>query len=195
MNLVEQFFAEIDSKWPTSDTKQQLRIIGSGALMLQTTYQRGTNDGDIFETQLPAEAKDRLLELAGRGTVIHAKRSMYVDIVANGIPFLPRPATWHAVPKLSSLLSRLEILALDVIDVVVCKLKPFRPRDIGDIAAMIDRGLVRHELLVERFKSAADEFAYGAYAQAIPTYLKNLNQVERDLFGVAESEIELPSWI
>lgn len=58
MNLVEQFFAEIDSKWPTSDTKQQLRIIGSGALMLQTTYQRGTNDGDIFETQLLASTPD-----------------------------------------------------------------------------------------------------------------------------------------
>jgi hypothetical protein len=60
---------------------------------------------------------------------------------------------------------------------------------------MIDLGLVEHERLIERFKSAADEFAYTAYASDIPSYVRNLNKVERDLLSVPESDIELPSWI
>ena len=50
MGLVEDFFLDIDSQWPASDAKLPLRIIGAGALMLQTDYERVTNDGDVFET-------------------------------------------------------------------------------------------------------------------------------------------------
>jgi hypothetical protein len=196
MNSVEEFFSAIDTEWPASDNKQQLHIIGCGALMLQTSYERGTNDSDVFETaELSSDTKERLLAIAGRGTPIHSKQKMYVDLVANGIPLLPRPPTWHAIENLNAQLARLEIRALDVVDVVVSKLKPFRARDLSDIAAMIELGLVQHARLIERFKSAVDEFAYTAYATDIPAFVRNLNQVERDLLDVAESEIELPGWI
>ena len=87
------------------------------------------------------------------------------------------------------------MLALDVVDVVVSKLKPFRPNDKADIDAMIDRELIHHARLVDRFRSAADDWAYGAHADRLHTYVKNLNEVERDMLGVDETEIELPSWI
>ncbi len=196
MNSIEEFWVEVDARWSPADGKQPIRIIGSGALMLQTTYERGTNDSDVFQTtDLSQPIKDQLLAIAGIGTELHTRRKMYVDIVANGIPFLPRPQTWHAVDHLNGHLSRLDVFALDVLDVVVSKLKPFRARDLSDIAAMIDLGLVRHSDLLERFTSAVDEFAYGAYASDIPTYVRNLHQVERDLLDVPESEIDLPSWI
>ena len=58
--------------------------------MLQTDYERGTKDSDVFDTvDLAAETKAQLLRVAGRDSELAKRRLMYVDIVANGIPFLP----------------------------------------------------------------------------------------------------------
>lgn len=164
--------------------------------MLQTNYERGTKDSDVFDTiDLAAETKAHLLRIAGVNTELAKRRLMYVDIVANGIPFLPHAPLWHPIDEVNRTLTRFEILALDVVDVIVTKLKPFRPNDKADIDAMIERDLVAHELLVERFRSAADDWAHGAFADQLPRYIKNLNEVERDMLDVDETEIELPSWI
>ena len=197
MQLVRDFFREIDQKWShRTSSKVRLHVIGSGALMLQTNYQRGTKDSDIFDTiGLAAEIKQRLLQLAGANTELAKRRRMYIDIVANGIPFLPHPPTWHAIDALNRELAHLEIFALDVIDVVVAKLKPFRANDKADIDEMITRGFVPREHLLARFRSAADEWAYCAFADHLPKYVQNLNEVERDMIGAAETEIELPPWI
>jgi len=74
-------------------------------------------------------------------------------------------------------------------------LKPFRPNDKADIDAMIKRDLVPHARLVERFRTAADGWAGGGLGDRLPQYIKSLNEVERDMLGVDETEIELPSWI
>jgi hypothetical protein len=43
--LIERFFSELDAawRWPAHE-KLRLRIIGSAALMLQSSYVRGTKD-------------------------------------------------------------------------------------------------------------------------------------------------------
>ena len=92
-------------------------------------------------------------------------------------------------------LEKLELFVLDVVDVVVSKLKPFRANDQSDIDAMIKRGLVPHESLLERFRAAVDEFSGDARASDLPQYIKHLHRVERDMLGVDETEIDLPSWI
>jgi len=81
------------------------------------------------------------------------------------------------------------------VDVVVSKLTRFSPNDQSDVDAMIERGLVPHERLIERFRSALDEFSGDARAEDLPKYLANLHRVERDMIGITDSEIELPSWI
>ena len=63
--------------------------------------------------------------------------------------------------------------------------EPLRPRIIGSAALM----------LLERFRSAVNSFAMDARAPDLPKYLLNLNRVERDLMGAAETEIDLPEWI
>ena len=164
--------------------------------MLQTSYDRGTKDSDVFDTvDLAAATKEHLLRLAGAETELAKRRRMYIEIVANGIPFLPHGPLWHPIDEVNGALDRLEVLALDVVDVVVAKLKPFRANDKADIDAMIKRELVPHDRLVERFRSAADDWAYGAFADQLHRYVKNLNEVERDMLGVDETEIELPSWV
>jgi hypothetical protein len=190
---LEDFFGEIDSQWPERPARKiQLSIIGCGALMLQVNYERGTKDSDVFETtSLTREIQRDLLVLAGKDTPLHIRRKMYIDIVANGVPFLPRPALWRPIEEVNRSLANFEIHALDVVDVVVSKLKRFSANDISDIDEMIQRDLVPHERLVERFRSAYDEFTYDARAADLPKIVERLHQVERDMIGADETEFDL----
>src|SRR5688572_7815947 len=168
MLSIEQFFADLDAAWTPPPDRLRLPIIGSIALMLQTSYERGTNDGDVLETAaLDIDIKARLLALAGPGTDIHRRNRLYLDIVLNGIPFLPQQPEWQPASALDHLV-HFEVVVLDATDVVVSKLKRFIARDVEDLGAMIDRDVVSHRLLVERFRSAVDAWSMDARADDLP---------------------------
>jgi hypothetical protein len=194
---LEAFFQEIDRAWPDQRAgKNQLRLLGSTALMLQTDYARGTKDGDVLDTvTLTVETKDRLLALAGVGSRLHARHQIYIDIINNGLPFLPQRPLWHPLAELNASLRMFEIEVLDVVDVVVSKMKRFNANDQSDVQAMIDRDLVPPARLVSRFRAAVDLFSGDARAEDLPRYVRSLHRVERDMLGVPETEIELPDWI
>jgi hypothetical protein len=107
VSVVSDFFADIDRRWVrTGSAKIPLLVLGSAALLLRTDYERGTKDSDVLETaRLTADTKSRLLALAGEGTTLHTRHRLYIDIVANGLPFLPHvplytrsiPSTAHSV--------------------------------------------------------------------------------------------------
>ncbi len=151
--------------------------------MLQADYGRGTKDSDVLETlELTSDVQAHLLEVAGADTELHKRHRLYIDIVRNGLPFLPHAPEWHAAAELND---RLHRLRLDVLDVT----------DVSDVGAMVERGLVLHERLVTRFRAAVECFQDDARAEDLPKFVENLHRVERDLFGVAESAIDLPEWI
>jgi len=199
VQVIRDFFVEIDQLWSQQEAhgrKARLSIIGCGALMLQASYQRGTKDSDVFETtDLTDDVKRRLIAIAGAGTELHRRRNLYIDIVANGVPFLPHVPIWHPALEISKALEHLELVVLDVVDVVVSKLKRFNSNDQSDIDAMIERELVPHERLIDRFRAAVDAFIGDARAENLPKYVANLHRVERDMLLVSETEIDLPSWI
>lgn len=193
MPAFDAFFCDLDAAWGSRSLR--LQLIGAAALMLQTDYQRGTKDADVLETSSLATAdKERLLQLAGPKTDLSARHRTYIDVVGNGIPFLPHGPRFVASDVLNGKLRALRVELLDVIDVVVSKFKRFHANDQSDIAAMIERGLVPHHRLVERFRSAVDAFSMDARATELPTYVARLHRVERDTFGVPSSIIELPDW-
>jgi hypothetical protein len=196
---LEQFFAEVDSRWPVPSSpppRLPLRVIGCGALMLQVDYDRGTKDGDVLETEcLHGQVRQQLIALAGAQSEVHRRRGFYLDVVPPALPFLPQAPLWRAMDDLNRGLRHFDIYALDVVDVVVSKLKRFHANDRSDISAMIDRGLVRHARLLERFRSAVDAYLMDARAAHLRSYLDHLHEVERDDFGADESEIDLPDWI
>jgi hypothetical protein len=117
---------------------------------------------------------------------------MYLEIVASGLPFLPQSPTWHDVAELNAELRHFSIAALDVVDVVVSKLKRFNANDVSDIAAMVERDLVPHDSLILRFRSAVESYSMDSRADDLPSYVATLNRIERDLFGLPPTEIELP---
>ena len=173
MPIIDDLFREIDARWGAPPTARiRLRIIGSSALMLQTGYERGTKDSDVLETaEITADVKTRMLDLAGKGSTLHAKHRLFIDFVSRGTPFLPQTATYHLQAGLNAELRHFEIEVLDVVDVVVAKLKRFHAADRGDIEAMVERDLVPHAELVSRFRAAVNEFACDARAEELPRYV------------------------
>jgi hypothetical protein len=196
VRAVDAFFEDLDGLWlPRPAEKIRLAIIGSAALMLQVDYQRGTKDSDILETAALTDAiRDRLLALAGNGTPLHMRHRVYLDIVARGLPFLRQQPRWHSVEGLNKSLDSFELFALDVVDVVVSKLKRFNANDRSDIEAMVDEGAVPHAELIVCFREGVDFYTMDARAADLPRYVKNLHTIERDLFDIEPTEIELPSW-
>jgi hypothetical protein len=109
---------------------------------------------------------------------------------------LPAQPRYVPLPDLTAKLTHFEVEALSIPDVVISKLKPFRPTDIADINAMIVRDRITHEQFQRLFLSAIDRFADGAQGAAkLPKIVENFNQIERDYFGADETEIELPPWV
>ena len=197
MTLVRDFFEDLDGRWgAATGAKIPLRIIGSSSLMLQTGYERGTKDSDVLETRaITAAVKARLLALGGEGTDLHRRHRLYVEVVGNGIPFLPRRALYHPETELNARLRNFDLEVLDVVDVVVSKLKRFHANDRDDVEAMVDRELVPHERLVARLRDAVDVFLGDARADGLPRYWSNLNIVERDFLRVPETDVDLPECI
>lgn len=192
---IGELLRELDARWSSpSDPRKPLRIFGSTALMLQTAYHRGTTDSDVLESAtLDGATKAELLRLAGVGTELARRHGVHLQIVNEAIPFLPQPPRWHPVVELATL-HHFEVTVLDVVDVVVSKLKRFEPKDRDDILAMVDHGL-DHRALVERFEAAVDWCLGDARAADLPRYVEHLHVVEREYFGRTPTEIVLPSWI
>jgi hypothetical protein len=163
--------------------------------MLQANYTRITKDSDVLEADpLTPAVCDRLLAIAGQNTQMHVRHKLYLDMVRPGLPFLPPSPKWHELPDLGHL-EHFHILVLDVVDVVVSKFGRFSTNDQFDIDAMIDLGLVPHDLLIDRFRSAVDAFAMDARANKLTKYISYLHRIERDSFNVDPTTIELPAGV
>ena len=198
MTPPEALLLDLDKRWQSQgEPRIRIRILGSMSLMLQTDYERGTKDGDIlYAPPVEGLVKDRLLALGGQGTVLAKRHRVYIDVVTSGILMLPAQPQYIPIPGLTARLTNFEVEALSIPDVVITKLKPFRPADIEDINAMILRRHITHDQFLGLFQSAVDRFADSATGAAkLPQIVQNFNQIERDSFGVEETEIELPPWV
>jgi len=198
MTPPEALLLDLDKLW--KDERKpwiRIRIIGSMSLMLQTDYERGTKDGDILYADPVDElVKAQLLALGGVGSVLAKRHSVYIDVVNRAVLMLPAQPQYVPLPDLTAKLAHFEVEALSIPDVVISKLKPFRPTDIADINAMIVRERITHKQCQSLFLSAIDRFADGAEGAAkLLKIVENFNQIERDYFGVEETEIDLPPWV
>ena len=163
---------------------------------MQTNYNRGTKDADILETEeISPEIENILLKIAGPKTLLYKKYRVYLQFIKKAFPFLPIKANYNDIKYLNDNLEYFRVRALDVVDVVVSKLKTFRPQDVDDIRAMIERGLVPTDKLIQRFEAAVDRWIMDSRAEDLPKYIQNLHTVQRDLLLVEETIIDLPIWI
>ena len=103
MDPVEALFRAIDRELSsTTLPRVELRIVGSTALLLQTTYRRGTKDSDVVETfDFDPEVRDTLVGLAGPGTRLSVQHGIHLEFVGEAILFLPEEPAWKHAWSLS----------------------------------------------------------------------------------------------
>jgi hypothetical protein len=196
MSQIEAFLRDLDGSWKLPRAAPlTLRVLGSTALLLRTTYQRGTKDSDVLETrEITPEVSAELVRFGGKGTALHRRHGMYLEILRAAFPFLPEDPIWHSV-DFTPPLTRFRVEALDVTDVCVAKLARFHGTDRDDIKAMADDDRLEPAQLVERFKSAAERWRYDARVDDLPGILENLRTVQRDMLYDTESELDLLPWL
>lgn len=195
--MIEDFLKNVDALWkPMGFEPIPLEIIGSTALLLQTDYVRATKDTDILEIgDLPQILWETLKEMAGKNSTLAKRHRLYIDLVKTGIPFLPPKRLLTPLKELNEALKHFKVSALHPVDVVVSKLKTFRPSDLEDIKAMIDRSLVPPAQLVERFKLAKEQWLMGSRDFELKKYVENLHAIQRDYLFVEETPCDLPEWL
>lgn len=196
--MLEDFFLELDERWkPVGIEPIRLPIIGCSALLLQINdFYRGTKDSDVLELgEISQTISKLLLKLAGPNTTIAKRRKCYLDMVQPAVPFLPPRALFHPLHSLTKHLKNFQVEALDIADVVVSKLKPFRAGDLDDINELVRLNLVSPRTLVERFSLAKESWLMDSRASHLPKLIENLNTILRDAFGVQEVTFALPHWI
>lgn len=195
-NPIEQFFLDLDARWGKAEPKLALKVLGSGALMLQANYLRGTKDSDVLGVEpVRGAIQEKLQNLAGKGSHLHDLHHFYLDVVPPGLPFLPHPPRFVPLDSLNAQLSSFQISVLDPVDVVVSKLKRFNGSDRDDIRAMVALDLVDHEFMIDRFRSAVDRFGMDARADDLPIIVRHLHSIERECFATSPTQIELPPWV
>jgi len=186
--MFEDFLDDLDDKWTEmSGSHLELKVLGSTALFLQTGYERGTKDSDIIKThQMSKELCDLLDELAGKGSPLHQKHRVYLDIVGPNVPMLPREPIWQ--PYTGVRLRNFRVSVLDIADVLVSKLKRFHGDDQDDIQAMIDNKALTHEHMLERFFLVIDRYRHDGQSRHLPKMAQRFNDIERDGFLVDETD-------
>lgn len=184
--MIDEFFQEIDRKWaPLGMEPIELRIIGSTALFLQSTYKRGTKDSDILElSDAPKNISSALQKLAGKETRLAKQHALYLDIVMEALPLLPPKPIYHD-HKLQ--LKNFKLKLLDITDVIVSKIKRFNPHDIEDINEICKLKLINQNKLLERFKLAIDAWKIDARQECFDNYIENFHVVQRDYLLVKET--------
>jgi uncharacterized nucleotidyltransferase DUF6036 len=193
--MIEPFLLDLDKDWRAlGDEPIVLSVIGSTALFLQTDYERGTKDTDFLEIEeISKENSGALLKLGGEDSPLHKKHRLFIQIIKRPIPFLPPHPTFIDLNSLR--LNNFRIRVLDVVDVVVSKLKPFRTKDLDDIREMVKRQLIDPDKLVDRFILTKERWLLDGRAGELKTYVENLHEVQREFLRVPETPIDLPDWL
>ncbi len=196
MTPFEIFLQDLDRLYiaqrPAEAPKVRLRILGSMALMIQADYIRGTKDGDVLESApIHRGIKSELLALGGKGTGLANRHGIYLDIVPSGILFMPSAVTYRPLLEFSSALSCFEVEVMDITDACVTKLKRFNGNDQADLAAMVQFQKLDHDHFLDRFLSAIDHCRGQAFADDYPKFVEHFHQVERDIFLVPETPVDL----
>ena len=191
---LEQFLRALDAEVRFEHVRPSLDLIGAAAIEVTVGHPRGTKDCDVLEAwgREADVVRGELERSAGKGTPLARRMDLYVDVVANGFPLLPRPPEW--IPVLQ--LQRFDVRALAPADVAVSKLKRFAPRDREDIDALVEHGHITHERFVQRFLLALEWLVLETDVEEFRKIRARFHEVESEIFAVRTlTVIEVPTWL
>ena len=126
----------------------EVHCLGGFALSVLADLPRPTGDVDFIEVR-PGSACRELLEIAGHGTALAAKHSLHFQRVS--IAEYPAEYETRLLDITPGSLRKLKMMALEVHDVVLAKLSRNSPRDRFDVEFLAGKGLIRPDVLEQRF--------------------------------------------
>jgi hypothetical protein len=130
-----------------------------GGFVVSQHYEFGreTVDLDVLAV-IPRELVERVVQLAGAGSVLHKKHRVYIDHVG----MASYPVNYEArLIRAFPVWSKVRLWALEPHDLALTKLEPSNERDIRDVILLAQAGLINRDTLVSRFETELEPYITG----------------------------------
>lgn len=142
----KSFFSEIDA---AVTGRVELHCLGGFVVTMLYGLPRPTADVDVL-TIAPKDETASLLEMAGKGSVLHKKYGIYLDPVA--VATVPEDYDQRLTEMFSGVFKHLRLLAFDPYDLALAKLERNIQRDRDDVKHLARSVPFDLSLLKERYE-------------------------------------------
>jgi len=148
------FLTELEAKM---DEPADFHCIGGFVVSQHYGFGRETADLDVL-TVIPRQAAGRVLQIAGKGSVLHRKYRVHIDHA--GVANYPDGYQDRLV-RAFPLWSKIRLWALEPHDLALTKLERSVERDIRDVMFLAQAGLINRDTLVARFEAEMGPYITG----------------------------------
>jgi len=143
----EGFLTELDG---TLEFPVELHCFGGFVLLV--LYERPILTADLDSLAvIPNSASTLLEEIAGRGSPLHEKHRVYLQIVT--VAEVPENYEVRLIDLLPGRHRNLRLRALEAHDLALSKLGRNHPIDERDFAFLVEKGVINRKTLEERYRS------------------------------------------
>jgi Nucleotidyltransferase of unknown function (DUF6036) len=150
----QSFITELDAQL---EVPADFHCIGGYVVSQHFGFARETADLDVL-TINPQRVADRVVQLAGKGSVLHKKYRVYIDQV--GVANCPAGYEDRLV-RIFPAWSKVRLWALEPHDLALTKLERSIERDIRDVLFLAQAGLINRDTLVARYETALEPYITG----------------------------------
>jgi hypothetical protein len=148
------FLTELDARL---EEPVDFHCIGGFVVSQYYGFGRETADLDVLSV-IPNQVADRVIEIAGQGSLLQAKYRVYIDHVrvAN------YPDGYEGrLDRVFPMWSKVQLWALEPHDLALTKLERSAERDIRDVMYLAQAGLIDRKTLIARFEAEVEPYITG----------------------------------
>jgi hypothetical protein len=153
------FLSEIDR---AATSPIAMHCIGGFAVSLYYGLARPTGDIDVVDVA-PGSAKPWLTRTAGRGSALHKKHRVYLQIVT--VAVLPYSYEDRVVPIFEDQFDHLRLMVLDPYDLTLSKLTRNLEVDLEDVKHLVQSGELDLDVLETRYREEVRPYVTGPVAR------------------------------
>ncbi len=133
----------------------EVHCLGGFVIAEQFGLERPTADVDILEATKGADAAT-LMRLAGRGSPLHQKHRVYLDVVT--VATVPERYEDRLIPLVPGRFEKLRLMALERHDLLLAKLERNIDRDREDLKRLVRSGGIEAAVLRSRYEAELRPF-------------------------------------
>jgi hypothetical protein len=138
------FSDEVDSR-----LDEDIELHCCGGFVTTQLYGVARTTSDVDFLRVVPNVIGRLMNIGGKGSVLHQKHKVYLDAVAVATP--PESYEDRLVPMFPDTWHHLRLLALEAHDLALSKLERNIERDRSDVQQLALAGRLRADILKERY--------------------------------------------